>query len=224
MALGEKIINLANRCNALLLRNKDRIFISVHHVFGHASNAGNECADIAAPFGTNGFMSECNTPAWWPIRHFRVQELFQEARCLSTLQGVHMKHARVIHVIHVNHVIHVIHVNQRCARGESRGARESVNHVIHVNHVVHVNTWFTWFQPTARCKPQNRLQCMSENCIYSWQYCFSKMHLQFFDSENFAKIPGKITIGPVVRNHISSKMAGRSIARQRTTYLSLSLV
>ena len=30
--------------------------------------------------------------------------------------------------------------------------------------------------------------------------------------------------GPAVRNHISSKMAGRSIATQRTTYLSLSLV
>ena len=32
------------------------------------------------------------------------------------------------------------------------------------------------------------------------------------------------TSGPVVRNHISSKMAGRSIAIRRTTYHSLSLV
>ena len=49
----------------------------------------------------------------------------------------------------------------------------------------------------------------------------AKMHRQFFHSESSAKITGKNIIGPVVRNHISSKMAGRSIATQRTTYLSL---
>ena len=38
-------------------------------------------------------------------------------------------------------------------------------------------------------------------------------------SDNSAKITGVITIGPVVRNHISSKMAGRWIATRRTTYL-----
>ena len=39
-----------------------------------------------------------------------------------------------------------------------------------------------------------------------------------------AKITGIITIGPVVKNHISSKMAGRSIATQGTAYPSMSLV
>ena len=38
-------------------------------------------------------------------------------------------------------------------------------------------------------------------------------------SDNSAKITGVITIGPVVRNHVSSKMAGRWIATRRTTYL-----
>ena len=35
---------------------------------------------------------------------------------------------------------------------------------------------------------------------------------------------GFVTIEPVVNNHISSKMAGKSIATQRTKYPSLSLV
>ena len=39
-----------------------------------------------------------------------------------------------------------------------------------------------------------------------------------------AKITGTLTFGPVVRNHISSKMAGRSIATHQTAYHSLSLV
>ena len=47
---------------------------------------------------------------------------------------------------------------------------------------------------------------------------------QFFHSENSAKITDIHTIGPVVRNHMSSKMAGRSIAVRRTTFHSLSLV
>ena len=42
--------------------------------------------------------------------------------------------------------------------------------------------------------------------------------------ENYPKIMGRTTIGPVVRNHTSSKMAGRSIAIRRTTYHPLSLV
>ena len=45
-----------------------------------------------------------------------------------------------------------------------------------------------------------------------------------FTRKNSAKITGIITIGPVVRYHISSKIAERSIATQRTTYPSLSLV
>ena len=32
--------------------------------FGHAGNAGNECADVAAAFGLNGFTSECNVPSF----------------------------------------------------------------------------------------------------------------------------------------------------------------
>ena len=86
LALAKKNINLANRCDDLLLRTKNKIFISVHHVYGPAGNAGNECADIAVSFGTSGFISECDTPAWWLTRQFQVQELSQENRRLSDVE------------------------------------------------------------------------------------------------------------------------------------------
>ena len=48
--------------------------------------------------------------------------------------------------------------------------------------------------------------------------------LAILSLENSTKITGIFTIGPVVRNHISSKMAGRSIAMRRTTYHSFAVV
>ena len=50
------------------------------------------------------------------------------------------------------------------------------------------------------------------------ELCFSKIHRQFFHSENSAKITGIITIGPVVKNNILSKMAGK-IHRNTTNYV-----
>ena len=44
-------IALANTCNDLVLRSRGRFHISVHLAFVHASNAGKECADIAASWG-----------------------------------------------------------------------------------------------------------------------------------------------------------------------------
>ena len=77
VADAKRYIQLANTCNALLLNAKYRIFISVRHVFSHAGNVGNECADIAASCGTHGSISEFNNPARWPERGFRVRKLFQ---------------------------------------------------------------------------------------------------------------------------------------------------
>ena len=65
---------------------------------------------------------------------------------------------------------------------------------------------------------------MSKNWTYSWQLCFSKIHRPFFRLGSSAKITGIPTIGPVVRNHNSSKMADEWNATRRTTYRSLSLV
>ena len=56
VAHAERNIGLARRCNELQLR----------HVFGHAGNAGNECADGAASLGMRGFISENNVPDFGP--------------------------------------------------------------------------------------------------------------------------------------------------------------
>ena len=42
--------------------------------------------------------------------------------------------------------------------------------------------------------------------------CFLKIHWQFSHLENSSKNLGAVTIGPVVNNHISSKMARKFIA------------
>ena len=51
-----------------------------------------------------------------------------------------------------------------------------------------------------------------------------KIHWQSSQLEHSAKVTGVTSIGPVVRNHNSSTKAGRSIATQRSTYPSMSLV
>ena len=51
----------------------------------------------------------------------------------------------------------------------------------------------------------------------SFLQIFPQIQWQFSHSENSAKTTGVTTIGPVVRNHISSKKAERSIAIRRTT-------
>ena len=62
-------IELARRCNELLVRLKCKFHLSVHHVFSHAGNAWNECAD-AASLGMRGFISEANVPL------FGLKEVF----------------------------------------------------------------------------------------------------------------------------------------------------
>ena len=53
---------------------------------------------------------------------------------------------------------------------------------------------------------------------------FSKIHQQFSHLENSPKIKDIHMSGPVVRNHISSKMTDEYNAARKTTYRSLSLV
>ena len=79
-------------CNDLLLRAKNRIFISVHHVFGHVGIAGNECADIAASFGT--VVLSPNVTPWRgaPSGTFASRKCFKKTIVSPTLQSVYMKH------------------------------------------------------------------------------------------------------------------------------------
>ena len=86
VARARRNIALANKCNDLVLRWKGK-FHTVHHVFGHAGNAGNECADSAASLGLRGFVSEDNVPSFWPDRRFFVQRVLDVLHCLSRVAG-----------------------------------------------------------------------------------------------------------------------------------------
>ena len=81
-------IALAHNCNELVSRSKCNFHVSVHHVFGHAGKAGNECADIAESMGMESFISESNVLSWWPTRLFHLQRLLSVPRCLSGVAGV----------------------------------------------------------------------------------------------------------------------------------------
>ena len=63
--LTQKNLRWPADVTSFLLHLKCKFHFSVHHVFSHACNAGNECADIAASFGMIGFVSECNVPLFW---------------------------------------------------------------------------------------------------------------------------------------------------------------
>ena len=56
-------IALANRCNDFVFRSKGKFHVAVHHVFGHAGNAWNGCADCAASLGSRGLVSHDNLPS-----------------------------------------------------------------------------------------------------------------------------------------------------------------
>ena len=83
VAHSRRNISSASRCNDLVLRSKEKFYISIHHVFGHAGNAGNECADIAASFGTSGFNLSVQRTLLWadqdlPLTH--IAERLHDAR------------------------------------------------------------------------------------------------------------------------------------------------
>ena len=83
--------------------------------------------------------------------------------------------------------------------------------------------WGVSKSPTTEQKRKGNSVCQRSgfirDCNAYWRHTGSSSH-----SENSAKITGITTIGPVVRNHISSKMVGRSIAIRRTAFHSLSLI
>ena len=82
MALGvahaKRNIALADTCSTLLLNVKSRIFISVHHMFCHARNAGNECAEVAACFGTHGLSRIEHS-----VRRAGSKEVSASGRCFK---------------------------------------------------------------------------------------------------------------------------------------------
>ena len=63
-----------------------------------------------------------------------------------------------------------------------------------------------WWRPMARCKQEKKPQYLSKNWTFSWQWCFSKKHPQFFHLGRSARIMGIPTTGPVVKNQISQTL------------------
>ena len=88
VAHAKRNITLARTCNELLLRLKCNFHVSAHHVFGHAGNAGNECADVAASLGMRGFIFENNVHFFLARETVFVQRLFEIPHCLSRIAEV----------------------------------------------------------------------------------------------------------------------------------------
>ena len=83
VAHARKNIALANRCSDLVFRCKDKFHVTVHHVFGHAGNVVNECADCAASLGSRGLVSHDNLPSRLPGRRLLIHPLLSVPHCLS---------------------------------------------------------------------------------------------------------------------------------------------
>ena len=67
MALGvahaKRNMDLGNRCNALLIGTKDRIFISVHNVWAMLVSLVTNKLTLVLLLAPTVLLSECNTPA-----------------------------------------------------------------------------------------------------------------------------------------------------------------
>ena len=71
-----------------------------------------------------------------------------------------------------------------------------------------------------KCRRMKRLQCMSKNWIYSWQWNSSRTHQQYCRSESFAMKTDILMNGSTVKNHISFKTGFGYNATRRTSSLS----
>ena len=67
------------------LRSKGKFHITIHHISGHAENAGNECVDGAASLALKGLVSEDNVPSLWLDRRILAQRLLNAHYCLSRI-------------------------------------------------------------------------------------------------------------------------------------------
>ena len=67
------------------IRSKGKFHITIHHISGHAENAGNECVDGAASLALKGLVSEDNVPSLWLDRRILAQRLLNAHYCLSRI-------------------------------------------------------------------------------------------------------------------------------------------
>ena len=68
-------IQHALACQRSTLCVQHRLRLTMQHVYGHAGNLGNECADHAAALGSLGFISSHNDAARWDRHNFDINTL-----------------------------------------------------------------------------------------------------------------------------------------------------
>ena len=70
-------VQLALACQQSMLKVQQRLWLTMHHVYGHTGNQGNECADHAAALGTFGLASNHNLSTRWVRHHFDTSACFR---------------------------------------------------------------------------------------------------------------------------------------------------
>ena len=63
-------VQLGHSCQQLLLKVQRRLRFTMQHVYSHAENFGNECADHAAALGAFGLVSKHNLSTRWARQSF----------------------------------------------------------------------------------------------------------------------------------------------------------
>ena len=63
-------VQLGSSCQQLLLKVQHRLQFTMQHVYSHAENLGNECADHAVALGAFGLVSNHNLSTRWARHSF----------------------------------------------------------------------------------------------------------------------------------------------------------
>ena len=86
-------VQLALACQRSTLSVQHKLRLTMHHVFGHAGNLGNECADHAAALGSLGRISNHNDAARWGRHNFDTHALCEGCNNTSEILE-RLDHAR----------------------------------------------------------------------------------------------------------------------------------
>ena len=81
-----KNIAFGNISRSLLLHTKNKISLTVHLLFCHASNASHGSADHAAPFGSMGLIFDSNDATRWPGAEIQISHVIQNSNCFEGIK------------------------------------------------------------------------------------------------------------------------------------------
>ena len=82
---ARSLVQLALACQRSTLCVQHRLRLTVHHVYGHAGNLGNECANHAAALGSLGLISSRNDAARWGRHNFDTNALCEGCNNISDI-------------------------------------------------------------------------------------------------------------------------------------------